>query len=540
MMQTTPIPSFDEIEPVSERLERAPDPCTMILFGASGDLARRKLVPALFQLFQAGLLPEEFSLVGAALPGMDDDGFRALMRDAVERSLGERGVNERAWGAFARGLYHIPMDVTAPLDYVRLGALLQKVERERRTQGNRIFYLAVSPALFGEVADRLGESGLARPDSPGKGWARIVVEKPFGADLATARQLNARLHRHFDEANIFRMDHYLGKEMVQNLLVLRFANGIFAPLWNRQHVEHVQVTSAETLGVEGRGVYYEQAGALRDMIQSHVFQVLSLLAMEPPASLDPEDVRDEKVRALASARAFTPERVRAECVRGQYGPGVLGGALVPGYRQEPRVGPGSRVETYAMLTMRFDSPRWSGVPFYVRTGKRLKERVTEVVVQFKEGLGHLFGAEDRGLRSANRLIIRIQPQESITLRLAMKTPGRATRVRDVDLHGLYAVGHGGLHVDGYERLLLDAMLGDSTLYTRVDMVERSWELVMPILEEWSWDPGVPIYPAGSWGPSAAGALLASQGDAWHTGGEAGAESSSAASHAASGRLIAAG
>ncbi|QRK14036.1 glucose-6-phosphate dehydrogenase [Archangium violaceum] len=504
---------WDGIEAAGERAREIPEPCTMILFGASGDLAARKLVPALFRLFQEGQLPAEFTLVGASLSQLGHEGFRARMRAAVERAHGAGRVDERAWNTFARGLFYMSMDITSAWDYARLGELLGQVEEERRTRGNRLFYLSVSPTFFGDVVERLGESGLSRSNA--KGWSRIVVEKPFGTDLESARQLNTRIRRYFDEQRIYRMDHYLGKEMVQNLLVLRFANGIFEPLWNHRHIDHVQVTCAEPLGVEGRGRYYEQSGAMRDMIQNHAFQVLSLIAMEPPASLDPEAVRDEKVRVLEAARPFTPERIRAECVRGQYGAGLIAGEPVCGYREEPGVSPTSGVETYAMLTMRFDNARWAGVPFYVRSGKRMKERVTEVVVQFKEGRGNLFGTEQRERLSANQLIIRIQPRESVTLRVAMKAPGRAVRVRDMDMSYFYESMREGPPPEAYERLLLDSMLGVSTLYTREDMVERAWELVMPVLDEWSRGGAEPNYAAGSWGPEAASRLLARHGHTWN-------------------------
>ncbi|WP_395827065.1 glucose-6-phosphate dehydrogenase [Archangium violaceum] len=512
MMQSA-MKVWDGIETVGERAREIPEPCTMILFGASGDLAARKLVPALFRLFQEGQLPAEFTVVGVSLSQLGNEGFRARMRAAVERAHGAGGVDEAAWSVFARGLFYMSMDITSAWDYARLGELLGQVEAERRTRGNRLFYLSVSPTFFGDVVERLGEAGLSRSNA--KGWSRIIVEKPFGTDLSSARELNTRIRRHFDEQRIYRMDHYLGKEMVQNLMVLRFANGIFEPLWNHRHIDHVQVTCAEPLGVEGRGRYYEQAGVVRDMIQNHAFQVLSLIAMEPPASLDPEAVRDEKVRVLESARPFTPERIHAECVRGQYGPGHIAGAPVCGYREEPGVSPTSGVETYAMLTMRFDNARWAGVPFYVRSGKRMKERVTEVVVQFKEGRGNLFGMEQRERLSANQLIIRIQPQESVTLRVAMKAPGRAVRVRDMDMSYFYSSMREGPPPEAYERLLLDSMLGVSTLYTREDMVDRAWELVMPVLDEWSKDGAAPNYAAGSWGPEAASRLLARHGHTWN-------------------------
>ncbi|HEX6624146.1 MAG TPA: glucose-6-phosphate dehydrogenase, partial [Pyrinomonadaceae bacterium] len=338
-----------------------------------------------------------------------------------------------------------------------------------------------------------------------------------GHDLESAKQLNTDVAKVFEEEQVYRIDHYLGKETVQNLLVFRFANGIFEPMWNRQYIDHVQITNAETVGVEGRGGYYEKSGVVRDMIQNHVFQVLSLVAMEPPATLGPEDVRDEKIKAMHSARAFSPERVRAECVRGQYGPGSIGGKPVPGYREEQGVAPDSVTETYAMITMWFDNWRWSGVPFYIRSGKRLAKRVTEIAIQFKQAPHQLFGTGAMEFVEPNQLVIRIQPDEGITMRFAAKVPGQVTRIRDVTMDFRYGASFGVQLAEAYERLILDCILGDSTLYARADMTERGWEIVEPILEEWGEHKETatfPNYEAGSWGPEEASRILEQNGRRW--------------------------
>jgi glucose-6-phosphate 1-dehydrogenase len=495
------------------RLERTAGPCAVVIFGASGDLTRRKLIPALFRLWQERLVPAEFAIVGAARTEMSDDEFRAKMREAVAEFSAGGAPDDEVWNSFAQGLYYLTLDINAPEDYAKLGALLERADAERGTRGNHLFYLSTAPSLYAPAVERIGESGLAKS----RGWVRVIVEKPFGTDLESARQLNRDIHRHLEESQIYRIDHYLGKETVQNLLVFRFANGIYEPLWNRQYIDHVQITNAETVGVEGRGGYYDRAGVVRDMIQNHVFQVLSLVAMEPPASLDAESVRDEKIKAMRAARAFTPERVWGECVRGQYGPGSVNGKPVPSYRQEEGVPPDSATETYAMLTMYFDNWRWSGVPFYVRSGKRLAKRVTEIAIQFRAAPHQLFGRELMEQVGANQLVIRIQPDEGTTLRFAAKVPGQQTRIRDVNMDFRYGASFGVQLAEAYERLLLDCMLGDQTLYARTDMTERGWELVMPILEEWSrakTEASFPNYEAGTWGPQESHELIGRAGRRW--------------------------
>jgi glucose-6-phosphate 1-dehydrogenase len=494
------------------RLERTAEPFAVVIIGASGDLTKRKLMPALFRLAQARVIPAEFAVVGAARTEMGAEEFREQMRAALNEFADEE-IDAQVWSSFAQKLYYQTLDIGTPDDFRKLGALLEQAEGEHGTQGNRLFYLSTAPSLFGEAVKQLGESGLTKT----RGWVRVIVEKPFGRDLESARALNREIHQHLSESQIYRIDHYLGKETVQNLLVFRFANGIYEPLWNRQYIDHVQVTNAETVGVEGRGGYYESAGVVRDMIQNHVFQVLSLIAMEPPASLGAEAVRDEKIKAMRAARAFTPERVRAECVRGQYGAGAINGEPVAGYREEPGVAKDSANETYAAITMYFDNWRWSGVPFFIRSGKRLTKRVTEIAIQFRPAPHQLFGPEMMEQVSPNQLIIRIQPDEGITLRFAAKVPGQLTRVRDVNMDFRYGSTFGGHLAEAYERLLLDCLLGDQTLYARTDMTERGWEIVMPILDEWARAKDsveFPNYEAGTWGPAAADELIGRAGRVW--------------------------
>ncbi|HEV2912924.1 MAG TPA: glucose-6-phosphate dehydrogenase [Pyrinomonadaceae bacterium] len=487
------------------RLERTAQPCVVVIFGASGDLTKRKLLPGLYSLAQQKLLPAEFAIVGVSRPLMSDEEFRASMREAVAKYGEEGTVDDAVWESFAGGLFYLQGEFDDGEAFKRLRETLERLDRERGTAGNRLFYLSTAPSFFGLIAEQLGAVGLAHRE--GRGWTRIIVEKPFGHDLDSARRLNRELAAVFDEEQVYRIDHYLGKETVQNLLVFRFANSIFEPLWNRQYIDHVQITNAEAIGVEGRGAYYEEAGVVRDMIQNHVFQVVSLVAMEAPASLGANAVRDEKIKAMQAVRPIPEDGVDEFAVRGQYGPGYVLGDTVPGYRQEPGVNPESSTETFAALKLYFDNWRWAGVPFYIRSGKRMQKRVTEIAIQFKEVPHRLFTGADAPLEP-NVLVIRIQPNEGITLRFGAKLPGQRMRIRWVNMDFRYGSSFGVHTPEAYERLLLDCILGDSTLYARRDMTERGWEIVTPVLEAWKKPaPDFPNYEAGTWGPPAAFELI---------------------------------
>lgn len=501
------------------RLEPTAPPSVVVIFGGTGDLTRRKLLPALFRLAKQRLVPAEFAILGTARQEMSDDEFRESMRAAVAEFGHEDSLDEAAWQSFAPRIFYRGGDFNDAHLYGELKIKLEEIDSEYHTGGNRLFYLATAPDFFGLIAQQLGQAGLARSQSAtaansNSAWTRIIVEKPFGHDLESARALNLELAKVFEERQVYRIDHYLGKETVQNLLVFRFANSIFEPLWNRQYIDHIQITNAETLGVEGRGSYYEKAGALRDMIQNHVFQVTSLIAMEPPASLSANGVRDEKIKVMQAVRPLPAEHMEAVAVRGQYGPGTVLGDTVLGYRQEPGVDPNSSTETFAALKLYFDNWRWAGVPFYLRSGKRLQKHITEIAIQFKEVPHRLFTDADAPLQ-ANVLVIRIQPNEGISLRFGAKLPGQSLRIRSVNMDFRYGSSFGVKAPEAYERLLLDCMLGDSTLYARRDMAERGWEIVTPMLEAWK-NPAAdfPNYESGSWGPAAATELIERDGREW--------------------------
>ncbi len=507
--------TVEQQNPLSEglRLERTPEPCTVIIFGASGDLTMRKLIPALFSLAQQNLLPAGFSVVGAARSPFSHEEFRDKMKNAVQEFADVGPQDANLVDSFISGLYYNPSDPTKPETFANLEKLLGEIDQERGTSGNRLFYLSTPPSLYAPICKALGQVKL----NGSKGWTRIIIEKPFGKDLESMRELNRDVLSVFEEDQVYRIDHYLGKETVQNLMVLRFDNSIFEPLWNHQYVDHVQITAAESLGVEKRAGYYEKSGALRDMIQNHLFQVFTLVAMEPPVSLASNDIRDEKTKVVKAIRPFTHDEVPHYAQRGQYGPGAISGKPVPGYREEEGVDPQSSTDTYAAVKLCVDNWRWAGTPFYLRSAKRMPKRVSEIAIQFKTPPQKLFPASEASSPAEpNRLIVRVQPDEGITVKFRAKLPGQAVNIRNVNMDFDYGTSFGKKSPEAYERLLLDAMLGDSTLFARGDMVEASWELLMPVLDVWSQPAGdgFPNYAAGSWGPQASDDWLASEGRQW--------------------------
>jgi glucose-6-phosphate 1-dehydrogenase len=491
----------------------AAEPCTVVLFGASGDLAKRKVLPAFYDLAQHNSLGERYGIVGFARTPMTNESFRASASEAA-KTISEVGpIEPDKWAKFAANLCYTSGDYSDQNAYAELAKLLQTMDAEKKLGGNRLFYLSTPPEVYPRIVEQLGRAGLAR-SANANSWVRIIIEKPFGRDLASARELNKIVLSVFKEKQVYRIDHYLGKDTVQNLLVLRFGNGIFEPLWNRNYVDHVQITAAETLGVERRGGFYETAGALRDMIQSHVLQLTSLVAVEPPASFDATAVRNEKLKVLQSIRPFNLEMVAQSVVRGQYAPGKVDDKLMPGYRQEPNVDPNSRTETFVAAKLLIDNWRWAGVPFYLRTGKRLAKRTTEIMIQFKAAPHIVFRGKEV---QSNRLILNIQPEEGISLSFGAKKPGTEMDIGNVTMNFNYKESFGGGNRSAYATLLNDCLRGDATLFDRGDSVEAAWSLVDPILDVWTAakTAAVPIYASGSWGPKESDQLLERDGRQWY-------------------------
>ena len=491
------------------RMSRVPGPGALVIFGASGDLAHRKLLPALYNLALRNMLPPTFALIGVARKDYGgDEGYRKEVRKALEAHSRTQPIDDAVFDTFARGLFYVSGSFDDPATYAELKERLAQADRERGCQGNVVFYLATPPTVFPLVTTKLGEAGLSRSRTATRS---VVIEKPFGRDGASAQELDAVVRSAFRERQVFRIDHYLGKETVQNILVLRFANGIFEPVWNRNFIDHVQITVSESIGVESRGRFYEEAGAMRDIVQNHLLQVLSFVAMEPPGSFDVESVRNERAKVLATLRALGT----ADVVRGQYDAGFAGGHAVPAYRDEEGVDPNSLTETYVAARLQVDNWRWAEVPFYVRTGKRLAKRVSEVAIQFKR-VPHLpFSYAAAEQLEPNVLVLRIQPNEGIALRFGAKVPSTRTQIRTVNMDFDYDTAFATAPAEAYETLLVDALRGDATNFIRIDAVMDAWRVVDPVIHAWQTEGGAPhLYAAGGWGPDAADDLLARDGRRW--------------------------
>ncbi len=501
-----------------------PEPCIVVIFGATGDLTQRKLLPTLAHLSHDHPLPQGFSIVAFARRQMNNEQWRGMALESINKYMPDDDkLDAKAQAEFAQRLFYCQSDFNDREGYHKLADMLDQIDEERGTQGNRIFYLATPPTLDSEVIHQLGGAGLARPVQHSNGsnngnddpWARIIIEKPFGRDLVSAQKLNRELGRVFHENQIYRIDHYMGKETVQNILAFRFANGIFEPLWNQKYIDHVQILVAESLGIGSRSEYYEESGAIRDMVQNHIMQVLCLTTMEAPVAFDADAIRDEKVKVMRSIPLFSPEDVAQRTVRGQYTQGSVDGQAQIGYKEEKGVAPDSKTETYVALKLFVENWRWADVPFYIRTGKCLPARSTEVTIQFKRVPHQLYKpSETQGL-VPNRLTIRIQPDEGISLKFAAKIPGAARHLSDVDMNFSYTTAFGIESPDAYERLIADCMVGDSTLFIRRDEVETSWRIIDSITNAWQNMPdSVYPYPAGSWGPVQANALIEKDGREW--------------------------
>ncbi len=494
-----------------------PQPCTLVIFGGSGDLARRKLIPAVYNLLLDGILPPNYAILGNGRKPLSDPDFRQTAREAIVKYSRQK-ISEKVWPDFERRLFYVGGLIEDPKAYKALRQRLEQIEADLKLPGNRIFYLAIPPTSIADAVEGLRSAGLVQPPSSEGPFSRVIVEKPIGRDLDSARKINEAVSRVFDESQVFRIDHYLGKETVQNLLVLRFANSIFEPIWNHKFIDHVQITVAEAEGVGTRATYYEEAGALRDMVQNHILQLLCLVAMEPPHSLDADVVRNARMEVLRCLRPIMGKDIEKYTVRAQYGPGKVNGEDVPGYRREPGVKPDSTTETYVAINLFVENWRWSGVPWYLRTGKGLAKRASEIAVFFKPIPQILFNANPEAPLDPNILVMKIQPEEGLTLRIICKVPGTKAKTNPVELHFQYGEAFAVPSPEAYERLLLDVMAGDASLFMRRDAVEASWAWITGILEGWNtygtkW---LPEYPVGSWGPVEANRLIESEGRRWRT------------------------
>src|SRR5438876_6843405 len=488
-------------------------PCIMVIFGAAGDLTKRKLIPALYNLKKGDLLSDNFAVIGVARAELNDEEFRRRLRDDMKDFATDK-VDEKVWKWLEERLYYFSGNFTDDQTFTRLRELLEKTDQERQAEGNYFFYLATAPEYFAPVVEKLGAVDLTREED--SHWRRVVIEKPFGRNLESAKKLNQEIKQVLNEDQIYRIDHYLGKETVQNILVFRFGNGIFEPIWNRRYIQCVQITAAEKVGVEQRGGYYENAGALRDMVPNHLLQLVTLTAMEPPISFDADAVRDEQTKILHAIQCPAPEEAGRRTVRSQYDAGEIDGQRVPGYRSEPNVAKDSSIETFVALKLLIDNWRWADVPFYLRTGKRLKARDTEIAIQFKRAPFVLFRKTGIEELTSNRLVLHIQPDEGISLRFGAKVPGSVMSIGAVDMDFEYEDYFGDTPSTGYERLLHDCMMGDATLFQRADQVEAGWSVVAPIQAAWRkmQSPAFPNYKAGSWGPKEADELLGCDNQQW--------------------------
>ncbi len=502
--------------PLREGLDsnRISDPCNVVFFGASGDLVKRMLMPAMYNLRLGGILPSQFGIIGFSRSDISDETFRDQMKDAISSFSRTGPAKEPLWSDFANRLSYVSGDFDDVESFLRLKAQIDANDEALGTAHNRLYYLSTPPSVFSKIVLRLNEAGLG-PREQAKGWSRIIIEKPFGTDLESARALQNDVTKVFEEQHVYRIDHYLGKEPVQDIMALRFANVMFEPIWNRQYVDHVQITAAETVGVEGRGGYYESSGALKDMIQNHVINLLALVAMEPPISPSADRIRDEKFKVLSALRPITLDDVPKVTARGQYGPGLIGGKAVPGYREEESVDPNSTTDTYACVKFFIDNWRWANVPFYLRSGKRLAHKHSEIAVTFRSIPHRIFGEADDQIET-NTLVMKIQPEEGVSIRFNAKVPGPKMHIRGVTMDFNYGTGFGVSSPPAYERLIGDAIRGDATLFTRWDAVEQAWRAVTPIMQRWSESRLVdfPNYLAGSQGPQNADALLVADGREW--------------------------